>query len=550
MKKLYLCVMFLMTVAVVLGQKQWQPLKGGKSMESHFLKAPTRGVVVKENTFDQFNRTNAAPVDENAAGPLITATPAGTYYKDMYRSTTGYAVFNGRFFDTYDDGFVNDMVVADDGTVYLKNPVSTITTNSWLKGTPIGGDTILFKLPQLIYTVTDDVTGEVSNYYAQSLTVMENGSGLVNETKNYAKFVWRNDTLRKVDPTVLGMTNAQGKWQGYGDIESRMFPVGAEKYAPQNPSSAKDYALSYLTSPTDTALTMVKVALEGDNLYIGGLQSTVKDGWIKGTVKDKKVYFPTQYMGVDTIMKGHLFFYPAQIDFEPTANGDYLQTYELYGGMNVDYNTDSGELSTAGGIFINLGNVYEYEMKTYPHISLKPALAKADKPMKAEIKSYEEYYPGYGALKVNIVPKSVDGSVIEPANLYYKIYINGQPYTFTQDLYNKLPQKEMDELPYSFADNYNIYVNNDLHTIFFYVSGIKDIGVEVVNKFGNQTIVSDMATYSTSGISETVTDEKVDKISTYYDLNGRQVKALTPGVYVKRQVAANGRVKTVKVVVK
>jgi len=145
-------------------------------------------------------------VNKAAADEMITERPTGTYYADMYRTTSGYSVLYERLFETYDDGMVGEMVVADDGsgTVYIKDPVSAYITNTWIKGIKGEGDTIEFKLPQLIYTVTDNSTGTVYKYYAQSLKAEASSTNFtVNTDNNVVKFVWSGDTLRKVDDSVL-----------------------------------------------------------------------------------------------------------------------------------------------------------------------------------------------------------------------------------------------------------------------------------------------------------------------------------------------------------
>lgn len=561
MKKLYLSALsaLLMTLTASAQGFSQVTLVGSATKSGDFKVTPS-GKMVKEVATDmKFTDMSAlsaknATVNKAAAEEMITERPAGTYYNDMYRSMTGYSVANGYIYETYDDGMVGEMVVADDGsgTVYVKDPVSAYITNTWLKGTKGEGDTVVFKLPQLVYTVTDNSTGTVYKYYAQNLKMNGTSTNLtVNTDNNEVKFVWNGDTLRKVDESaILGLTNAAGTWQGYGDATSEMFRVGETPAAPADPSAAKPYAMTYATSPTETAVAFVKVAKEGNDIYIGDLQSTVKNGWIKGTLQaDGRVLFMEQYLGVDTVRLAHTYFFPVDVKYVLADDGVYDAQYEIYGGMYFTYDEATEELSTDGGLFINRGKIYEYQLQLYPYAKLSPSVEKAAKPANPTITSFEEYYNGYCGMKVEIPLKSVDGDVLDAKTMYYRVYINDELYAFPQSIYTELTEDNVTDIPYSFTSHGKIYVNNQLHAIFFFVGNVETIAIQSVNKGGGDTNVSDIVYYESAGINA-VTDggNGAVKSVVYTDLSGRKVATPTSGVYVKSVTYADGNVKVTKVI--
>ena len=109
----------------------------------------------------------------------------------------------GLIFDGKKDGTARDMVIADDGTFYIQNPMTFFPTNSWLKGHKTVGDTIAVELPQLIFINDLDV-----KYYATRMNfeVVDGNNQYVKDEKSQTvKFIWRNDSLIKTEKMFLSV---------------------------------------------------------------------------------------------------------------------------------------------------------------------------------------------------------------------------------------------------------------------------------------------------------------------------------------------------------
>ena len=88
----------------------------------------------------------------------FTEKPKGEVV-NLYRSSKGYYGFFGNAKAYTSHGEWTRMVFAEDGAVWLENPISSLYGKSWIKGYKAQGDTIAFDLPQVIWEETfNDVT--------------------------------------------------------------------------------------------------------------------------------------------------------------------------------------------------------------------------------------------------------------------------------------------------------------------------------------------------------------------------------------------------------
>lgn len=79
---------------------------------------------------------------------FITERPEGTYYV-VYRSTTGTVrTQQGYASQVSADADASAIVVADDGSLYIENPINSFLTATWIKGHKATGDTIEVDLPR------------------------------------------------------------------------------------------------------------------------------------------------------------------------------------------------------------------------------------------------------------------------------------------------------------------------------------------------------------------------------------------------------------------
>lgn len=497
---------------------------------------------------------------------MITEQPEGTLYKNMYRHATGYYMFWGYYLYYSDfDGYVADVVAADDGSVYIKNPFSGYTTDSWLKGTKAEGDTIEFNLPQKIYEYSyDDETKY--EYYAYKMVVAQDGSTYVQDSiSQTVKFVMRNDSIIKVGDELLGMTDSDGEWVGYGDDMIELSKIDATSIAPASTEGMRQCVLKYkdvgYSSETgeDPILTdndcpyLVNVVVDGSDVYIGGLDATAPDLWAKGTLNGNTVTFKRDtYMGVDEYYGVHVFLMPAKAEWEYYSTSEiYYSNTEITDEMTFDYDADSFTFTGNGDIVVNAGNSRIYYISYLGEPVITAWTETAGKPNMAEDEEFYDYYDDYGyslfAFDLNFY--TTDGIYMNPEKLSYKIYLDDEEFTFYTDEYTGLTE-DMTEIPAQFTDNSDILYSNALHYIYLYSTGFSKIGVQVIYTGGGETNESEIAWYylESDGIEDaaTVSNGEVKSVI-YTDLSGRRVTSPGRGIYIKSMKYADGSVKSVKV---
>jgi hypothetical protein len=173
-------------------------------------------------------------------------------------------------------------------------------------------------------------------------------------------------------------------------------------------------------------------------------------------------------------------------------------------------------------------------------------------PYDLSIADYTESYGQY-RLGYTIDPFDVDGNFINPEKLGYYIYLDGEQYTLTPDVFSELTE-DMDLIPYGFTDGWDIYdgacyIAEDLFTTLgvqavYTVDGETNYSnVVSVDMEGNVTTVP-APQLNPDGISN-VTAKQITSVA-IYDAEGRKLDAAQKGVNVVKMVAADGSVKTVK----
>lgn len=517
-----------------------------------------------------------APAARKAAADseFITEQPEGTLYGNYYGSGQGFLTFWGYVFSSNVDGTVENFVMADDGSVYLQNAVSTIKPGSWIKGYKADGDTIKFDFPQKYYSqeATDDdgnPTGETEYFYLYRLNLQtdeESGSQWLypDETTQTISYVLRNDSLIRVDDlddnVYLGLCTEDGDWTGYADYLSTWSKQTDVTYAPSASAQVEKYQINYLDDSGQEDSRLVNVAVDGNDLYLGNLSDGNPDGWAKGKISDGKVVFDGKiYMGVDKSLGYHTYFSAIGIT---KVWSDYYQedidsTY-FEKSIAFAYNAEAKTLKTDGIFCVNAGKNNVYAIGQYEEANVFPWVNKAGKPQNPEIvdfSNYDDEY-GYGAMQIWLEKNSVEGNMLDPGKMYYNVYFDGELYTLYPDEYQYISE-EMTDIPYNFSDGVDVLSEGKNHVLYFFTSGFETVGVQLAYKDGDEVYKSDIVTYAvdeegnlTAGIDNAAVSEAKGSVAgvSYTDISGRRVLAPTHGVYLKTVKYADGTQKTLKYV--
>jgi len=165
-----------------------------------------------------------------------------------------------------------------------------------------------------------------------------------------------------------------------------------------------------------------------------------------------------------------------------------------------------------------------------------------------------EYDPeswGDPIINVIIPPFDAEGNLLDTNNLFYELYIDGELYTFTGELYWPDVEGEMTLVPYS-LNGYCIYASGDFHTIYMYMPIESSIGVRSVyiNENGD-ALYSEMETILVEGTGVESVESEVAPVSVeYYDIAGRRISNPEKGIAIRIARYADGTVKTHKVVMR
>ena len=571
MKKMYLTMAAALFAASVSAQKPLVKLSVNKPSSATALQsdaekmmkrsiAPVKLSGIGMSQSSPFSTMRRAAADNNT---IITDQPAGTLYKNWYQRADGYMVFWGYVFTNATDGAAIDVVKADDGSVYVKNLLSTFAANYWVKGEKAQGDTIAFNFPQPVYSQEGDTEGSTDYYSLWRMVlkdVEQDGQSYTtyvpDETTQTVKFVLRNDSLILTDKDILiGLGSAEdGAWTGYGDLTEEVSTFEQHINAPSDPSAAVTAIFSF-EGGDSLDYRLGKIAFEGDNVYIGGITDGAPDGWAKGHVNGNKVTFSgSQYLGVDTVNNAHVFFAPAgrKSIYDP----DYDYTYDsVYVVKDVvfDYDVTAKKISSDEGFIVNQGINDVYALADFFTPTVKPWIEKPGTPQNAyfyDFMNYDEEY-GYGGVQFYLSRISTDGEYLNPDKIYYNLYFDDDLFTFTPDEYPEFTE-DVTDVPYGYVGS-DVTSDGDNHIVYFYTTGFEKLGVKTIYKDGDKRYESPIEWYyvDATGISKpTVSSSAPVNRVTYTDLSGRRLSAPAHGVNIKSETLSDGTVRTSKVIVR
>ena len=253
----------------------------------------------------------------------VTEKPKGEVV-DLYRSSKGYYGFFGNAKASTSHGEWTRMVFADDGAVWLENPISTLYAKSWIKGHKAQGDTIAFDLPQVIWEETFQGTTSYGKLYKMVVEETDKyGTFVRDEESQTLKYVWKDGKLTLCDNMACGMCTPTGGWTGYGENYFEGINIKNNTTKPSENAKVYDGLMLYLDLSDASQQWPVKYAIDGDDVYIGNLSTNLKGYWIKGTMKNNEVTFPsTSFVGIDTTTV--CYAYASRVDYSTayTAYGD------------------------------------------------------------------------------------------------------------------------------------------------------------------------------------------------------------------------------------
>lgn len=454
------------------------------------------------------------------------------------------------------------MGVCENGDVYIYNPIAGANTRSYLKGT-MEGDKITVRLPQIL-SFEDYGDDMYSKFYA---VILKHESGDPeneedpgtfeiyedSQTLQYTKYGDDFDIDLPDDGSLLlGMvysdfTGGSG-WGGCGDYKVTYQPFLGELVEVPAGLSTEKWAF------TDDFGNgkLVDIGFYGTDVYMKGFSSFFPDSWIKGSVIDNTVSFPSgQYTGIDEMLSIYDFFMSSKGSLERNPEtGEETASLTLTSSCDFLYDKETKRMTTTAIPLINASLDYVYYLEAFPCPVIRYQPADINQtPSNPSITGFEPYNEDYGqgTVTCNISNLNVDGYILDENNLFFRIYINGEPVTFSPDKYFGL-EEEMTLIPATF-DTFDFYKNGPEHTITLFQKDIETIGVQSVYRLDGKDHESEICTLDNTSVESIAQNTSIARTE-LYTLQGIPVHESYKGLAIRVTHFSNGTVKHAKVVIK
>ncbi|MDE6291015.1 MAG: hypothetical protein K2M16_05740 [Muribaculaceae bacterium] len=507
----------------------------------------------------------------------ITEAPEGKTVTMLGASNTFYIYYEQVEMDeTY--GIAYEGVWTDNGEVYLKNPVSMLDWDTYIKGN-VTEDGIEFNFPQPLYrSVYED---ESFDLYVDVLQYTEveapnHPDGYYTtfvpaEDTRSILFVKQDDGSYVMDSEYMLGVTCDGLWQGYGEMFLSLLPFDA---TPTVIPEGIEYDYSYIladefTGWDHTVLRPLGIGEKNGTTYIIGLASGMPDAVIYGTFDKEKntLTIPSdQFLG--KYYNHYIFMMAGEGRSWYDENwGDEMYSFDIINEplvLNYDPETNVFRPVIPEGndysyVIFNFGNVETYPCEYYAIDRIYSQGEITDySPIAPEILFVNEIDfmdPDYSyAFEFNIYGDNKVGQILWDTNIYYNIFINGELYTFTAEEYPTLAEegvKELTDIPVLFNAGDDIYSGGNYHGVALKRKDIETIGVRALYIDGAIRGESEIVTVNTFGEPVSVDQTGVSTIAKteLFDINGRRIsRYVNDGVTLKRITHSDGSVSVEKVI--
>lgn len=509
-----------------------------------------------------------------AQNEVIREQPEGTLrtfhgYSYATEVSWGYAT------EDHFDGLARQVVFSDNGDVWFKNPISKLTTNSWIKGTLKDG-IITIEFPQLIDL--DENDGVVEEWYVQRFQGTEDEEDIdwtVDPEKNTITFTYTGDQIiqndKDEDLVKMGLM-CDGMHMYYGDRNIVYTAVDEQTTKVPEGVEMERWSLKY---NNDLYAMQMKVGFDGNDVYFQGFWPKFPEAVIKGEVVGDKVnILSQQYLGFLTTPSGEGYYtYMMNSKVIP-----YMVDYYVTSGepMVLDYDADKKVMTASvekSALVVRSGKTCDIEDSDYSvHIAIKnPNFAKIDKIEKPATPTIDRvscsYEYGWGTLEPVIKAEDIVGNALDVNLFTYSIWLDDEKLLFDPeaDFNGQLKYKDLEapttDIPYMFDNDSGIRTSGSLAQkyIFFFNLGFDEIGVQsnYYDEMSEQTLYSDKVYINpetkeirieeagSSAINNAMADAEIADIA-FYDLNGTRIDAPAKGIYVKVITYTDGTLKTFK----
>lgn len=531
---------------------------------------------LKNSTVIKRAKAAKASAMTRSEGGVITEAPEGKIETMLGSSNTFYLYYDEVSMDeTY--GIAYEGVWTDNEEVYLKNPISMLDWDTYIKG-KVTDEGLLFEFPQLLYASTDE-----EGYFELYVDVLEytEVESPYDPDDYYPTFVPAEDTRSILftkmedgsyameDDYMLGVT-FEGLWQGYGEMYLNLLPFEA---TPTKIPEGIKYDYSYVladefTGWDHTVLRQIGIGELDGVTYISGLASGMPDAVIYGTFDKEKntLTIPSdQFLGK---YYNHYIFMMAGVgsSWYDEDWGEEMYTFEIVEDplvLNYDPATNEFHPVIKEGfdyayVIFNFGNVQTYPCEYYAIDRIYSQGKITDfAPIAPEILDIYDisfYDPEYSyAFEFNIYGDNKEGQILPDNNIYYNIFVNGELYTFTAEEYPTLLEagiEKVTDIPVFLQAGDDIFCSGNYHGIAFKRDDIETVGVRAVYIDGEIRGESEIVTVTNTGDPSIVgqCNSSVTSNTDFFDIHGRKVSGSSQhGIIIKKTTLNDGSIHVEKI---
>lgn len=452
------------------------------------------------------------------------------------------------------DGFNTEVIYSEDGTtVYIRSLFPYNYPDLWVKGS-VSGNRIVIDHNEPVATGTMEEDGFS---YGVTLKVGEAIFNATNPVPTDTK-----DIVLTIDGERIYVADDVYNYSNYYEPERTFILYDTDGGFIDFFDSAFCYDMKPYTGPTDPvevpenaeifpyvyefndlndqrANEIARVAVDGDNYYFDNIVPD-SEGWVKGVRTGNTI----------TIARGQLMtFHPLILRFigyhwDTGAFGDVT--------FNID---EAGVITSADPRMWCTNYAPTGRLQAYGrNFTLTPydqgkSIVPADPYEVAAV-----YYPELRQHGIEFMQLalSADGKQINPEQLGYYIYVNGERFTFNKSTYPYLDESSKTFIPYQYCDDYNlgdIFNDGNYNVVLFWFDDYETLGVQSIyrpsigGEIGSNMIQVTKAGYTTVipadavlGMNAPILDGgTVNTDPTWYDLHGRRLSAPAQrGVYMTR----------------
>lgn len=457
-----------------------------------------------------------------------------------------YVDSNGFMDVTYTNGKVTMRTAADGKTVWFNgltpggNRESKGDKESWIKGERNGND-ITIKAGQVL------VKNDTHTLYLQVAHMNEYGE--VTEFEEETHFTIGDDGSMEQANTddwliIYKDSEDDGYFSSFGMFTGMsMQPIGElTRWEFPEGSNPQTYVLKGNDLQNGYVTRLVKVAFAGDKCYISGLAKSSLDEVYEGTYSNGTVTIPAGQIVKDADL---FYFRIMPAIFADDGDADLQQNFVF----SVSEDKHTLTLTPSDVALCETNYAVETLVSAMKEVSLSYYAGDvAAKPATPSVLMYDDANTTF---YVDVPATDVAGNYINADKLTYRFYVDGTPFTFTPDTYVKLTES-MTDIPYNFADNYDIYSNPGYKVVCFYNLDANYVEVESTYTVDGVANTSDRARYTLveDGINAAAAGKAV-KGTTYVNLLGQRVARPAAGSIVLKTVEyTDGTKATVKQLVK